>query len=83
LELTTNRLEEENEINLEHNRIIPATAKLEVWRRDKGKCVICGAKENLHYDHIIIYSKGGSSLVAENIQLLCARQNLEKRDKIE
>ena len=28
-------------------------------------------------------SRGGSSLVAENIQLLCARHNLAKHDKIE
>lgn len=70
-------------IGIEHTRLIPTSVKLEVWKRDKGECVICGNAENLHFDHIIPYSKGGSSLVAENIQLLCARHNLEKRDKIE
>ena len=68
---------------LDHNRMISASVKLEVWKRDKGKCVICGSKENLHYDHIIPYSKGGSSLVAENIQILCAKHNLSKKDNIE
>lgn len=68
--------------DINHNRLIPATVKLEVWKRDRGKCVICGSQDNLHFDHIIPYSKGGSSLVAENIQILCARHNLEKRDKI-
>jgi HNH endonuclease len=68
---------------LKHDRIIPSNVKLEVWKRDQGKCVICGEKDNLHFDHIIPFSKGGSSIVAENIQLLCARHNLEKRDKIE
>jgi hypothetical protein len=68
---------------IEHNRLIPSSVKLEVWKRDKGKCIICGSQDNLHFDHIIPYSKGGSSLVAENIQILCARHNLEKRDKIE
>lgn len=68
---------------LEHNRLIPASVKLEVWKRDKGKCVICGSRDNLHFDHIIPYSKGGSSLTADNIQLLCARHNLTKRDNIE
>jgi hypothetical protein len=29
------------------------------------------------------YSKGGSFLVVENIQILCARHNLEKSDRIE
>lgn len=69
--------------DLEHNRIIPTSVKLEVWRRDKGRCVKCGSQDNLHFDHIIPYSKGGSSLVAENIQILCARHNLQKSDKIE
>jgi len=68
---------------VDHNRLIPKEVKLEVWRRDKGRCVICGSKDNLHFDHIIPYSKGGSSLVAENIQLLCARHNIAKKDKIE
>lgn len=63
-------------------RLIPTSVKLEVWKRDRGQCVLCNSKDNLHFDHIIPYSKGGSSLVAENIQLLCARHNLEKRDKI-
>ncbi len=70
------------EFKLDHNRIIPSSVKLEVWKRDKGKCIQCGNEENLHFDHIIPFSKGGSSLVAENIQLLCAKHNLEKRDKI-
>jgi len=70
-------------IDLNHNRIIPTSVKLEVWKRDKGGCVRCGSHDNLHFDHIIPYSKGGSSLVSENIQILCARHNLEKRDKIE
>jgi len=69
--------------NLEHDRLIPTAVKLEVWKRDKGKCVLCGSDDNLHFDHIIPYSKGGSSLVADNIQLLCARHNLAKRDRIE
>jgi len=68
--------------NLDHNRMIPTSVKLEVWKRDKGKCVECGSTDNLHFDHILPFSKGGTSLKAENIQLLCARHNLEKSDKI-
>ncbi len=71
-----------NESELDHTRLVPSSVKLEVWRRDRGKCVVCGAEDNLHFDHVIPYSKGGSSLVAENIQLLCARHNLAKRDHI-
>ena len=69
--------------DIEHNRLIPSSVKLQVWKRDKGKCMKCGSQDNLHFDHIIPYSKGGSSLIAENIQILCARHNLGKRDRIE
>lgn len=69
-------------IELPTNRMIPTEVKLEVWRRDHGKCVRCGSTQNLHYDHVIPVAKGGSSLVAENVQILCAKHNLEKSDKI-
>jgi hypothetical protein len=68
---------------LDHLRLIPSEVKREVWKRDKGRCVTCGANDNLHFDHVIPYSKGGTSLVAENIQLLCARHNIAKSDRIE
>lgn len=68
---------------LEHPRVIPGVIKQEVFKRDDGKCVICGAKDELHFDHVIPYSRGGSSLVAENVQILCARHNLEKSAKIQ
>jgi len=64
-------------------RLIPTSVKLEVWKRDGGRCVMCGAIDELHFDHIVPYSKGGTSLKAENIQLLCARHNLEKSAKIQ
>jgi len=68
--------------DLVHNRIIPSWVKVEVWRRDKGRCVECGRPDNLHYDHDLPYSKGGTSLLPENVRLLCARHNLEKGAKI-
>lgn len=64
-------------------RVIPPQVKLEVWKRDDGRCVLCGATDELHFDHIVPYSRGGTSLVAENIQLLCARHNIQKRDQIQ
>jgi hypothetical protein len=69
--------------DLDHNRMIPTSVKLEVWKRDKGKCVTCGSTDNLHFDHILPFSKGGTSLTADNIQIMCARHNLQKRDKIQ
>lgn len=62
----------------ERQRLIPTPVKLAVWQRDKGRCVQCGASDELHFDHIIPYAKGGTSLTADNIQLLCARCNLSK-----
>lgn len=64
-------------------RVISTQVKLEVWKRDGGRCVVCGAADELHFDHIVPYARGGTSLVAENVQLLCARHNIEKRDRIQ
>mgnify|MGYP000701023109 CR=1 FL=1 len=68
---------------ISRSRIIPTHVKLVVWQRDKGKCVTCGASDELHFDHILPFSKGGTSLTAENVQLLCARHNLQKSAKIQ
>ena len=81
IDLRAHRIEEIKD--LDHNRMIPTSVKLEVWKRDKGQCVSCGSMDNLHFDHILPYSKGGTSLKAENIQLLCARHNLQKSAKIQ
>ena len=61
---------------------IASEIRREVWRRDEGKCVKCGSRENLEYDHIIPLSKGGSN-TARNIELLCEKHNREKRDFIQ
>ncbi|MDF2440462.1 MAG: hypothetical protein JWN98_1446 [Abditibacteriota bacterium] len=67
---------------LERRRIIPTQVKLEVWKRDGGRCTQCGAIDELHFDHVLPYARGGTSITAENVQLLCARHNLQKGDKI-
>lgn len=85
LELTDSEIDIqfESKDQLEHTRLIPSAVKLEVWKRDKGRCVMCSAKDNLHFDHDVPYSKGGTSLKSNNIRLLCARHNLSKSDKIQ
>lgn len=60
---------------------IESRVKMEVWRRDQGRCTECGTKERLEYDHIIPFSKGGSN-TARNIQLLCEACNRKKSNKI-
>jgi len=68
--------------DLPFNRLIPSLVKVKVWERDRGKCVLCGAMENLHYDHELPYARGGTSLTDKNIRILCAKCNLSKSDKI-
>ena len=74
---------ETNDQLVPRSRMIPTDVKLEVWARDGAKCVTCGAVDELHFDHILPFSKGGTSLSAENVQLLCARHNLSKSAKIQ
>jgi hypothetical protein len=69
--------------NIQHTRLIPSDVKREVWKRDQGKCVICGDSKNLHFDHELPFSKGGTSLSEKNVRLLCMKHNLQKSDKIE
>ncbi len=66
-----------------HTRLIPSEVKKEVWKRDKGQCVICWETTNLHFDHELPFSKGGTSLTAKNVRLLCMKHNLKKSGKIE
>lgn len=66
-----------------HRRLIPSSVKLEVFKRDKGRCVLCGSQENIHYDHDLPYSRGGSSLTPHNIRILCGRHNLAKGARVE
>jgi hypothetical protein len=37
-------------MDAERRRIIPTAIKLEVWKRDGGKCRLCEAKDELHFD---------------------------------
>jgi len=61
--------------------IIPEGIRAEIWRRDNGRCVICGGAENLEYDHIIPVAKGGAT-AARNLQLLCRSCNRTKATSI-
>jgi Holliday junction DNA helicase RuvB len=56
---------------------IPDEVKKFVWQRDQGRCVKCGSRELLEYDHIIPLAKAGSN-TARNLQLLCEGCNRQK-----
>ncbi len=65
-----------------HNREhIPDDVKMFVWNRDGGRCVKCGSRQSLEFDHIIPVARGGSS-TARNIQLLCEACNRSKGDSL-
>lgn len=63
------------------SRRIPQDVKDKVWNRDGGKCVECGSNQNLEFDHIIPFSKGGANTY-RNLQLLCESCNRSKSDSI-
>lgn len=65
------------------SRLIPTWVKQFVYKRDKGKCVVCGATTELHFDHDFPFSKGGASATPANVRLLCVRHNLSKGARIE
>jgi hypothetical protein len=60
---------------------IPEKVRIFVWQRDGGKCVRCGRRELLEFDHIIPVAKGGSS-TERNVQLLCEPCNRSKSSTI-
>ncbi len=69
--------------DLQQSRQIPSWVKQLVYKRDKGICIICGSSDQLHFDHDFPYSRGGTSVLPENVRILCARHNLSKSAKIE
>ena len=61
---------------------IPSHVRREVWRRDQGKCVRCGSREKLEFDHIVPVARGGSN-TARNLELLCEACNRSKSASIQ
>lgn len=59
--------------------------RYDVLKRDGFRCCICGATADsgvkLHVDHIYPVSKGGRTEM-KNLQTLCERCNMGKRDKV-
>jgi transcriptional regulator NrdR family protein len=60
---------------------IPQDVMDSVWNRDGGRCVKCGSQENLEFDHIIPFSKGGATTY-RNLQILCKKCNGSKSNNI-
>jgi len=51
-----------------------------IFKRDGYKCKKCGRKEDLTIDHIIPFSKGGTTEI-NNLQTLCKKCNRKKGAK--
>lgn len=51
-----------------------------IQKAQKGKCACCGKRAELHIDHIVPISRGGSNW-PRNIQLLCKPCNSRKHAK--
>ena len=68
----------------DHGRYITQEVREFVLERDEGRCraVIagqrCHATTDLHFDHVLPFSRGGDSVEAKNIQILCRLHNLQK-----
>jgi tellurite resistance protein len=52
------------------SRSIPLAVKMAVWERDGGRCVQCGAQEDLHFRFLRRPEQGGQPQ-ADNLQLVC------------
>jgi hypothetical protein len=57
--------------------VVPRELRRAVFERDGGRCVECGARFDLQYDHVIPLALGGASTL-ENLQILCAPCNASK-----
>jgi 5-methylcytosine-specific restriction endonuclease McrA len=81
-ELVSQGLISNQSIDREGRReLIPQDVMDSVWNRDGGRCTKCGSQENLEFDHIIPFSKGGANTY-RNLQILCKKCNVEKSNKI-
>ena len=64
------------------NREPSARLKVQVLMRDGNRCRLCGVEcndglHNIHFDHIVPWSKGGETTL-DNLQVLCSDCNLAK-----
>lgn len=76
------RMQQGGDSSLGRRDAIRQDVKTDVWNRDGGKCVTCGSRENLEFDHIIPVALGGAN-TARNIQLLCESCNRSKQDSLD
>jgi hypothetical protein len=59
------------------SRYISVQIRAQVWKRDGGKCKICGSQYALELDHIRPFAVGGETTI-NNLRLLCRNCNQRK-----
>ncbi len=86
IQLSTNKIKYilKNKNNTKPKRKpIDSRLRHECFKRDNYRCLECGAtnyESQLHADHIIPVSQGGTDEL-DNLQTLCDRCNISKKDK--
>jgi hypothetical protein len=71
----------ERQQNRKGSRSLTNAMMEEVWARDEGKCVECGAMQDIEFDHMVPFSKGGATSV-DNLRLLCRPCNRSRGNRI-
>ena len=61
------------------NRSIPKDLRNTILSKHDYRCAYCSSERNLHIDHIYPWSKGGFTC-EENLQVLCQKCNLSKKN---
>ena len=61
--------------------VIKEEVRNKIFERDGNKCKNCGSETDLCIDHIIPFSRGGTTN-QKNLQILCRTCNIKKRDNI-
>jgi hypothetical protein len=71
-------LELQDRPGLVEHTLPSAWVKMHVWRRDHGRCAVCGSQESAWFHYIVPPWKGGS-VSEQNIRLLC--EHCSRRNK--
>jgi len=82
IEESISEIDKKDKITFKHKtkRFPSERLKVQVLMRDGNKCRLCGITltgDNIHFDHISPWSKGGETIL-ENLQILCAQHNFAK-----
>jgi hypothetical protein len=62
------------ELKLHPAKPIPEDVKRLVFKRDGGRCLVCGSNELIQYAHLVPHSRGGRN-DPQNLHLVCAGCN--------